>query len=76
MLEETDLCGATQQNHDHDKNSDHHHAWEDFVLTDPFVKEVSIPTLCENPIETVDIERYEGSPQKSLLSKFRAYRQY
>lgn len=65
MLESTDLCGATQLNHDHDKISDHHHVWEDFVLIDPLVK--------EDPIETVDIERYEGSPQKSLLSKWTYY---
>ena len=65
MLESTDLCGATQLNHDHDKISDHHHVWEDFVLIDPLVK--------EDPIETVDIKRYEGSPQKSLLSKWTYY---
>ena len=94
MLESTDLCGATHLNHDHDKNSDHHHAWEDFVLIDPLVSDRrsqqqlttenteglndrlvknSVATIRETPIETVDIERYEGSPQKSLLSKWTYY---
>ena len=64
MLATTDVCGASQTpiTHDHDENSDHHHAWEDFVLTEPFVE------VSENPIE-----RYKGSPQKSLLSKWTYY---
>jgi Eukaryotic initiation factor 4E len=78
MLEETDVCGATHLNHDHDKNSDHHHAWEDFVLTEPLVMEDPTVDVCENPIEnsgavSIGISRYEGSPQKSLLSKWTYY---
>ena len=59
MLANTDLCGATPTNHDHDENSDHHHAWEDFVLNKP----ISPTTTRIDPIENDSSSQIKSLPK-------------
>ena len=72
MLATTDLCGASQPptNHDHDENSDHHHAWEDFVLKDPILPS-QIETTSQTDPNKVESKLVESN--KLLMSKWTYY---
>lgn len=70
MLANTELCGANPINHDHDENSDHHHAWEDFVLNDP-----TLPMNLDS-IDAIDSTKVESKiveSNKLLKSKWTYY---
>lgn len=74
MLANTDLCGATPTNHDHDENSDHHHAWEDFVLNKPISPTTTrIDPTNVDPTSQIEYLSQIVESNKSLLSKWTYY---